>query len=282
MLMLGESVLSLLIVDVTESSVYYKTFFSGIISITLLEYLHFRSQPHNPDDHALRRSKEAGGFFSILMQVYSAALISLGASYKMLLYEYLYEAKSSTRALFPLFARFLTSSTDAASRFSTADRRQRVADFFCASMAIVWFCSDVMTITHRGLKDNLGRCRCSRTKVLRKASLAFFFARVGLVVFIATLSRYVTTPDQLAFIGLIGILTQVLLRFLGSSIFGEKYDSAPGGAVSVDENIWPNVTQPQSVEVDDENTKPLKGSVDVPKQLLQATISEPGEVNGAG
>jgi hypothetical protein len=36
MLMLGESVLSLLIVEVAEGSSYYKTFFSGIISITLL------------------------------------------------------------------------------------------------------------------------------------------------------------------------------------------------------------------------------------------------------
>jgi hypothetical protein len=46
MLMLGESVLSMLIVDITESAEYYKTFFSGILSITLLEFLHFRSQPH--------------------------------------------------------------------------------------------------------------------------------------------------------------------------------------------------------------------------------------------
>jgi hypothetical protein len=57
MLMLGESVLSLLIVDVTATSDYYKAFFSGILSITLLEFLHFRSQPHEEDDHALRRSK---------------------------------------------------------------------------------------------------------------------------------------------------------------------------------------------------------------------------------
>jgi hypothetical protein len=52
----GESVLSLLIVVAPETSEYYETFFSGVISITLLEYLHFRSQPYDADDHAMVRN----------------------------------------------------------------------------------------------------------------------------------------------------------------------------------------------------------------------------------
>lgn len=83
MVMLGESVLSLLIVGDPESSAYYKTFFCGILSITLLEYLYFRSQPHRPDDHAMRRSKEAGILFNYLMFIYCGALLILGTTYKV-------------------------------------------------------------------------------------------------------------------------------------------------------------------------------------------------------
>jgi hypothetical protein len=172
MLMLGESVLSLLIVDVTEGSSYYKTFFSGIISITLLgkkaipvvswsyvsrflthlifllEFLHFRSQPHSPDDHAMRRKKEAGILFTILMQIYSTALIVLGTAYKMLLYEYVYEAgDSGKRMLFPVFSRLLAGSSGDDDRFTTEDRRQKVAHFFCASMAIMYVHHDIHSTT---------------------------------------------------------------------------------------------------------------------------------------
>lgn len=268
MLMLGESVLSLLIVEVTEGSSYYKTFFSGIISITLLgkkripgvsrsyvsrfltslmfllEYLHFRSQPHSPDDHAMRRKKEAGILFVFLMQVYSAALIVLGTAYKMLLYEYVYEAgDSGKRMLFPVLSRLLAGSSGADDRFTPEDRRQKVAHFFCASMAIIWFCSDVMTLAHRGLKDNLGRCRISESGALKYASVTFFVVRVGLIVFIATLSQYVTQPDVLALIGLLGILCQVALRFVGSFVFEEDFTHEG----DFDE-LWPNVTQPQAIE----------------------------------
>jgi hypothetical protein len=83
MVMLGESVLSLLIVVAPETADYYTTFVCGIISITMLEYLHFRSQPHDPNDHAMRRSKEAGVAFNYLMFVYCGALVILGVSYKV-------------------------------------------------------------------------------------------------------------------------------------------------------------------------------------------------------
>jgi len=47
MLMMGESVLSLLIVPLVEKDilVYLQIFYCGILSISILQYLHFRSQP---------------------------------------------------------------------------------------------------------------------------------------------------------------------------------------------------------------------------------------------
>lgn len=243
MVFLGEGILSLLIVDVTENSEYYKTFFSGIISITLLEYLHFRSQPHDPDDHALRRTKEAACLWTTLMQVYCAALVVLGTAYKMLVYEYVYEAKEtgSYRLLSNPFSRFLAGSDEP--MFALEERRQRTAHLFCASMAIVWLCSDLMIITHRGLKDNLGRCRFSHAGFLKVVSSMLVLFRIGMICFIATLSQYVTQPSVLAFVGLVGILGQVLLRVIGSSYFGPEFQHEKDH--EDESSLWPNVTKPQ-------------------------------------
>eukprot|EP00429_Kryptoperidinium_foliaceum_P009009 CAMPEP_0176014928 /NCGR_PEP_ID=MMETSP0120_2-20121206/7074_1 /TAXON_ID=160619 /ORGANISM="Kryptoperidinium foliaceum, Strain CCMP 1326" /LENGTH=329 /DNA_ID=CAMNT_0017347881 /DNA_START=487 /DNA_END=1476 /DNA_ORIENTATION=- len=224
MLVLGESVLSLLIVDVVESAGYFKTFFSGVISITLLEFLHFRSQPHRADDHAIRRSKEAGIVFTSLMQIYSASLVVLGTSYKMLLYEHVHEANKlgdSRRVLSNPFARLLVANAEP--NFELADRQQREAQLFCISMAVVWACSDLMIVNHRGLKDNFGRCRFSHAGVLRLVGSILVLLRVGLICFIATLSQWVTQPSLLAFVGLMGIFTQVCLRVIGSVYFGPVF-----------------------------------------------------------
>jgi hypothetical protein len=246
MLMLGESVLSLLIVDVTPTREYYKAFFSGILSITLLEFLHFRSQPHDADDHALRRSKEAGVAFTSLMQIYCAALVVLGTSYKMLLFEYVYEGDTSDRRmLFPLaFARILAGAETP--DFPYEERRQRVADFFCGSLALVWFCSDAMILTHRGLKDNLGRCRWDQIGSRKYIAMALALIRIGMIIFIATLSQYATEPELLCFIGMVGILAQVLLRVVGTSIFDEEERHEDFESSS----FWPNVTRPEAISAE--------------------------------
>ena len=243
MLMLGESVLSLLIVDVTDSSGYYKTFFCGIVSITLLEFLHFRSQPHDADDHALRRSREASMVFTTLMQIYSASLVVLGTAYKMLLYEYAYEAKATGahRLLTSPFSRLLAATEEPS--FALDERRQRTSHLFCISMAIVFLCSDLMIVNHRGLEDNLGRCRFSHTGFLKFVSVILALLRLGLVCFFATLSQYVTDPSLLAIVGLVGIVGEVLLRVVGSTFFGPEYGH--NDDPENESSLWPNVTQPQ-------------------------------------
>ena len=97
MLMLGETVLSLLIVEENHGKVeYYWSFYAGLLTVIILQYLHFKSQPHDPSEHAMRRSKLQGILNMILVQIYSGALVALGASYKMLLYEFQDEVKSPT------------------------------------------------------------------------------------------------------------------------------------------------------------------------------------------
>lgn len=255
MLMLGESVLALLIVEVTGGVDYYATFYTGILSVILLQYLHFRSQPHHPDEHAMRRRKEAGITFSLLMQIYSAALILLGTCYKMFLFEYVYEDyEDSHRTLLWEVTRFLAGS--GALEYDTEDRQQLIANFFCGSLATVWFCQDGMMLMHKGLKDNMGRCRCKHTHKTKIVGVALIMVRVGLIVFIATLRGYVTDPLLLAVLGLCGIIAQVILRVICGIVFPDDGVHTEGvddnGKPIVveddeDENKWPNVTQAQAV-----------------------------------
>lgn len=219
MLLLGESILSLLIVEVTEGSDYYVTFYAGILSVILLQLMHFRSQPAHADDHAMRRSKEAGFAFAFFMQVYSAGLVLLGVSYKMLLYEFFYESDldGGGRFLFDV-PRWLAGGRGAL-LYETEDRRQRIANFFCGSLATVWFCSDVMIVVHRGLKDNLGRFICCETKKTKVKGALLVLVRFAMIAFIATFSQHETNPKMLSLIGLSGIFVQLLLRIFLSMIF---------------------------------------------------------------
>jgi hypothetical protein len=81
MLMLGESVLSLLIVDNEHEGDHYQTvFFAGVLTIILLRLLHFQSQPHGAEAHAARRNKDAGLIvfiiFNFLLPQSSTTLLS--------------------------------------------------------------------------------------------------------------------------------------------------------------------------------------------------------------
>ena len=92
MLMLGESILSLLIVDVPgEDTDYFATFYCCLMTVILLQYLHFRSQPHSADDHAMRRDKNAGWAWSLTQFVYSASLIALGAAFTIFVLDFSYD-----------------------------------------------------------------------------------------------------------------------------------------------------------------------------------------------
>jgi len=272
MLLLGESVLSLLIVETSMSKDYYITFYCGIISVVLLQYLHFRSQPHHASEHAMRRNKNAGMVFSYLMQTYSFALVSVGVSFKMLLYEFIYEANGGYK-----LRRLLQLLRDSAMRhlageggpkYSTDERQQRVANFFCGSLAIAWICLDLMILTHQGLRSNVRRCECQITKKISKLGVLFAFIRVGLVAFIASLSQYVKNPELIAIIGMVAIIAQVFMRVLGDMIYpkakvasaGDGHgdgdgDGDDGSESDSEEDRWPNVTRARAEHVDGKNVK---------------------------
>jgi hypothetical protein len=239
MLMLGETVLSLLIVDGTGVPGYYGTFMCGLVAIILLQYLHFRSQPHDPDEHAMRRHRISGILFSIVYHIYSLSLVILGATYKMFLYEYVYAGAASEiantvthgRSMLSMFmasSRWLSGSESAALRFTTSERQRRIAIFFSGSFALVWLCMDALILAHKGMPSMKHKYECNCKTGKRKLYCAIMFVcRVALIAVIATLFLYETRPNVLALIGLCGNIAQLLLRVGGSILFPPEDGSEP-------------------------------------------------------
>lgn len=213
------SVLSLLIVDLSSGWSYYQTFFCGVLSVILLEYLHFRSQPHDPDEHAMRRSIPSAVAFNILMHIYSIALVVLGTSYKMFLFEFVYKNEGGRRFLSPIIERLLAGGESAALRFDTDNRQERIAHFFAGSLAIVFFCLDGMSLAHSGMSKSFQRCECSESHKTRVDVVLLVIFRLTIMGFFATLSQYCTDPALLATLGFVGVVLQLFIRVLGSFLF---------------------------------------------------------------
>ena len=270
MLVLGESILSLLIVDVPETKDYFVAFYSAIVTVILLQYLHFRSQPHDPDSHAMRRDKNAGILFNIMFRWYSAALIAVGASYKLFLYDF-----KAYRRLSFLPSTSATAATRLLASSVSSDpcgpdnktKEQNIAHLFCGAMAMVFFCLDVTVLAHVGLQKEMGKCTrqgaTCRISGQEKAiynykGIALVVFRCAITLFLATLSMWVSEPRTLAEIGLAAVICQLVNRFLGDVFFPDEqhYGGHHHHHEGVDdeddeyneEYKWPNVTHAQSVQ----------------------------------
>lgn len=199
MLMLGESVLALLIVEESPGRRYYVTFYSGILSVTLFQYLFFRTQPFEADDHAFRRSGAGGLYFYYSLIFYSASLILVGCSYKMILHSYLdeEEEKEGEELGFVL--------------------EERIAQVFSWSLAVSFFTLDMMIISHRGWPENLKRlCRGGTVSVV---PVVLVVINYGTYALSATLYCWLTDLEVLSFVGFVIVAFQVLLRTLALRYF---------------------------------------------------------------
>jgi hypothetical protein len=76
-----------------------------------------------------------------------------------------------------------------------------------------------MAIAHRGISANVHRCECEATQKTRYSVVFLITLRVAVIGFIASLSQYTTAPGVLAAVGLCGILSQLILRVMGSFAF---------------------------------------------------------------
>jgi hypothetical protein len=244
MLALGESILSLLIVDVETDRDYYLVFVFGVLTVILLQLLDFLSQAHDANDHAMRRDKYAGILFNVVMSVYSAALVAVGASYKILLYSLKSYDKGRRLYSFPhpfddQQHRWMAAETVSACGPSSDERKENVAHLFSGSLAILFFCLDVLIMTHVGLEKGLDRCKpkecvvCDRTGATKKrfnlkGFLFVIFPRIAITAFIVVLSQWVVEPKHLALAGFAAVVCQIANRFLGDMFFNYRVDGHSG------------------------------------------------------
>mmetsp|Transcript_25014 Transcript_25014/g.70210 ORF Transcript_25014/g.70210 Transcript_25014/m.70210 type:complete len:631 (-) Transcript_25014:114-2006(-) len=217
MLMLGESILSLLIVDVPyENDDYFATFYCGLITVAMLQYLHFRSQPHHADGHAMRRKKNAGIGFSWFTFLYSLALIALGAGLTIFVLDFSYNSNRRLE-LEGTAERFLAGGGE--SKYDQDELRTRGARLFSGSLAIIFLSLDAMSLLHVGIESSKKRCVCRSTKKKNLKGYTLILFRFGTIVAAATLGEWLSDVAQLAEAGLAITMFQIFLRLLGNKYF---------------------------------------------------------------
>ena len=206
MVLLGESVLSLLIVQISYGTDYYLSFYCGLLSVVGFQSLHYRSQPHHAEEHAMRRSTKAGTLFLLLMQSYSMALVALGASYKLLLTEHIYDDGYTDHYLYGSSRRL------GGEELPMAERRQRIAVLFTASLTVAFAVLDAMILCHKGIRENWNRLKSRKGVVVT-------LIRIALLLFCASFSFYVSEPEILSIAGLLAIALQIVFRVAGTLVF---------------------------------------------------------------
>jgi len=217
MLMFGESIMSLLIVEGdNESWNHNLKFYAGILSVTLLAQLHFKSEPLHNEDHALSRSRSSHYLYTaLLVPIYSMALIATGICYKMFLYDYYQDGGNYNNQ------RRLDSSynygdnddhddhNDDNSYYEQMEEHQQdTANLFSRSLVLVLICADVNYVLHQGRQAIWDQCR--NIPMGRFALL--FLSKYSLLFFLAAMSSFQNDPHLMAIIGLGAILFQEFLQ----------------------------------------------------------------------
>lgn len=230
MLILGESVLSLLTLQYnhswdTHAREYSVSFYSGLVTVTLFQYLFFRTQPSHAKDHALRRSTTGAFLFYYAHIFYSASLILMGCSYKMILLSY-HEEEGPP------------AST--------------IAQVYCWSMTVSFVSLDVLIMSHRGCASNFGRL-CPKRKCAWIPAVCSLLLIASWVITL-TMSWWVPSLEILSVCGLLVVMAQVMIRTIGLRYFPvskEAMERAIQGDYEdseMDHRRWPNVTQAQVQE----------------------------------
>ncbi len=218
MLMLGESILSLLIVNDVHHKAqveYYTTFYVGIVSVTLLQVLYFRTQPHSADHHAMRRTRKSGIAFNYFIQFYSAALIVVGASYNMLLSEYTEKYFNDAEDKNEDYERWLAESSSTKDGVSTKERREVISRRFGLGLFFTFICLECLTLCHAGFVSRKSRFHDDDGNLRIKHMLVVIFGRAFTAIFCGTYWLWWNPEPYVdAIIGLSAILVQVSVQYM--------------------------------------------------------------------
>eukprot|EP00751_Fragilariopsis_kerguelensis_P018895 CAMPEP_0170843234 /NCGR_PEP_ID=MMETSP0734-20130129/6164_1 /TAXON_ID=186038 /ORGANISM="Fragilariopsis kerguelensis, Strain L26-C5" /LENGTH=560 /DNA_ID=CAMNT_0011211419 /DNA_START=36 /DNA_END=1718 /DNA_ORIENTATION=+ len=248
-LVLGESLLSLLINDADHDD-FISVFYCGILTVTFLQMLHFRSQPHSPEEHAFSCDKNAGVLFTIIFFSYSAALVGVGAVYKLFLKSLDEDYGGGERRLPSLgdgnadyvFRWLASGGSDDGCSPSGDERIQNIAYLFGFFFAAIYIFIDVMLVAHNGLsRDSLAKgyrkvifkeevskeTGAVRQKLNIMGILFVAIPREGIVILLVALCFEVTSPAVLAVVGCVTAFLQVATSALSSIFFpvdDQKHD----------------------------------------------------------
>ncbi|KAL3945026.1 MAG: hypothetical protein SGBAC_000883 [Bacillariaceae sp.] len=220
MLMLGESVFSLLVEEVTEVEEFYVTFYCGLLCVILLVYIHFTSQPMVAERHVMVDSKNRAIVAGTVQNLYSASMVGLGAGLTLFLRSFA-KAISNKRRLveFAFEGRFLASG--GAALYSTDEMNERSAVVFCLSLGMVLLCVDILQFLQFGFRRSFRLL--ARSSVNLRVGIVFFCSmRWVLIVFLFTLWIWTTSPEILAEIGVGCALIYSMLVLVTRKLTKEK------------------------------------------------------------
>lgn len=257
MLMLGETVLSLLLVAAPEDGAFgfFGVFYIGLLSAIYLMYLNFKYQPHDPSHHALKRGRKSAAIFTLVMPIYSAALVGLGASFKMMMYwesnyaTYLdekeaYESKDAAHRLLSDIMDMgilpAGNTLDDVRNILQSDMDRGLAgDYpsdkeipdklpimrvYCGCLTLVFITLDIMLLSHNSLNSILLRLH---TRKSHQITLVSTF-NIGLTIFSAVMYKIIDNFEILVGIGLLTIILNVASRIYGEKTIHhvENYDES--------------------------------------------------------
>jgi len=204
MLMIGESVLSLLIVETTESKDYYLIAALGALTVIVLQTLKFESEPSHADGHALWRNMRNATCFSLLIQILSMALIAFGVSYKIFLSSVLVGSSAGDGYGSRMLAPAPVVSNEASSIL------------FSVSLTLVLVSLEVMLCTHKGVKKTYMRLfRDMSCWELHWPLVIISVFKIAVVLFTATLSLWNTDPTLITICGFFVVTAMAVTRIIG-------------------------------------------------------------------
>ena len=219
--MYGECILSLLIEDVPqEDGNYFWTFYFSLMTVILLQYLHFRSQPHDADDHVFRRSKDRGLVWKVFLFVYASSLVALGASFTLFVRSFASDETASMGSEADDH-RFLAGGGDSA--HSLPEMRKRGSYIFSISLSLVFLSMDVMSLMHVGFKHGRYRCYCKESKGYNKIGIVLVITRVGLIALAASLAWVIGIDSDDDVVSLTGAGFAIAIAQLCMRHLSEKY-----------------------------------------------------------
>mmetsp|Transcript_35193 Transcript_35193/g.78936 ORF Transcript_35193/g.78936 Transcript_35193/m.78936 type:complete len:920 (+) Transcript_35193:47-2806(+) len=192
LLMIGEGILSLVIVETAETADYYIITTFGTLTMIFIQILKFESEPSHAEGHALWKDIRNGKFYSYLVQILSMSLIVFGVMYKVFLKKVLksYKAETSYAA-----HRFLAGGGSYMSDETSAA-------LFCGGLTALLLSLELMNLTHSGVmkSDLLGRITKESGDV-DWTMVTVMILKICIVIFTVTLQYWTTDPDAMTLCG---------------------------------------------------------------------------------